>query len=73
MPTLPRKYEMAVVEEMRLPTVKLFDVVAMSVVPAESETMMEFGAKTVELVPPFETGRVPVTCVERETWPPRLE
>ena len=32
---------------------------AMRVVPAESETMIELGAKEVELVPPLETGSVP--------------
>ena len=60
-PTLPRKYDRVVVVAMRLPTVKLFDVVAMRVVPSASETMMEFGAKEVAFVPPFDTGSVPVT------------
>ena len=45
---------------MRLEMVKLFEVVAMRVVPAESETMMELAGKAVEFVPPLETVSVPV-------------
>ena len=45
---------------------------AIKVVPSESETMMEFPAKAVELVPPFATGNVPLTPVVKETWPPRV-
>ena len=45
---------------------------AIKVVPSESETMMEFAAKEVELVPPLLIGNVPVTPVVKETWPPRV-
>ena len=45
---------------MKEPMVKLFDVVAMRVVPSASETMIELAAKEVALVPPDDTGRVPV-------------
>ena len=72
-PRLPRKYDLAVVLEIKLLTVKLLEVVATSDVPRESETMMEFKGKTVELVPPLATGRVPVTWPVRETWPGRFE
>ena len=62
----PAKEEALVVVDRREPTVNC-EVVAMSVVPSESETMMEFGAKVVELVPPLATGSVPVTPVVSET------
>ena len=45
----------------------------MSVVPSESETTIDPGAKEVEFVPPFATGSVPVTPVVSETCPVRLE
>ena len=62
----PPKRFCAVVEAIIFPTVSCVPV-AISVVPAESETMIEFGANDVELVPPLATGRVPVTPVVRET------
>ena len=62
----PAKEDELVVVERSEPT-ESCEPVAIKVVPRESETMMEFGAKEVELVPPFPTGRVPVTPVERET------
>ena len=65
-PTLPKKYDELVVVEINDPTVNC-DVVAIKVVPALSLVMMEFGAKDVALVPPLETGSVPVTCVVKET------
>ena len=68
----PAKEDELVVVERSEPTVS-WEPVAMSVVPSESETMMEFRGKTVELVPPFATGRVPVTWPVRETWPGKFE
>ena len=59
----PAKEELLVVVERSEPTVSCVPV-AMRVLPAESEVMMEFGAKEVELVPPLETDRVP-EMVER--------
>ena len=56
-PMPPRNVENDVVVESKLPTVNC-DVVAISVVPAESETMMEFGANDVALVPPLDTATV---------------
>ncbi len=56
----------------KLPTVSCVPV-AIRVVPRESETMMEFGEKEEELVPPFAIGRIPVTPVVSETCPPRFE
>ena len=67
----PAKDEGLVVVARSEPTVSCVPV-AMSVVPRESETTMEFAAKEAELVPPLPTGRVPVTPVVRETWPPRV-
>ena len=70
MPREPRKNESEVVVEMREPTVNC-EVVAIKVVPAELDVMIEFPAKEVALVPPLETESVPV-MVERvvvETQP----
>ena len=59
-----RKILFEIVEvESNEPTVSC-DVVAMRVVPRESDVMMEFGAKDPEFVPPLATVRVPV-IVER--------
>jgi hypothetical protein len=58
-PSLPRKNEVLVVVEIKLPTVSC-DVVAMRALPAALLVMMELGEKKVEPVPPFGTARVPV-------------
>ena len=59
MPTLPANVDVAVDVARSVPTVS-WEPVAMSVVPAPSEVMMELAAKEVALVPPLETARVPV-------------
>ena len=48
-------------EAIRLLTVKLFDVVAIKEVPLELEVMIEFPANEVTFVPPFATGKIPLT------------
>ena len=58
-PREPMKYELALVVEIRDPTVRIDDV-AMSAEPFEFDTMMEFAGKRVDPVPPFTTGSVPV-------------
>ena len=65
-PSLPKKNDVLVVVEIKLPTVSC-DVVAMRAEPSKFDVMMEFGEKEVEFVPPFPTGSVPVTPVVRET------
>ena len=65
-PSPPKKKEDEVDVEIKLPTVNC-DVVAIRVVPRESETKIEFSAKAKEFVPPLATGRVPVTCPVSET------
>ena len=70
-PTVPVKKEGVVDVAMSDPTVSC-DVVAINVVPAASETMIEFGAKTEAFVPPLTTGRTPLTCDVREICPPRF-
>ncbi len=50
-PKLPKKYEVAVVVAIKLPTVNWVPV-AMRAVPFEFETTIEFGEKLVEPVPP---------------------
>ena len=42
-----------------LPTVSC-DVVAISESPSADDVMMEFGEKSVELVPPLDIGSVPI-------------
>jgi hypothetical protein len=58
MPTLPTKEEFDVDVERSDPTVSC-DVVARSVVPAPSETMMEEAGNEVAFVPPLATVTVP--------------
>jgi hypothetical protein len=58
MPSFPVKYEVAVVVAIRFPTVNCVPV-ATSVVPALSETIIEFGANDVAFVPPPAVDRVP--------------
>ena len=58
MPREPRKKESLVVVEIKEPTVNC-DVVAMSVVPAEFDVMIELAANAVALVPPNATVTVP--------------
>ena len=65
----PVKKDLLVVVEISDPTVS-WEVVAIKVVPAASEVMMEFGAKDVALVPPFATGTVPSPSVKPE--PPTM-
>jgi hypothetical protein len=69
-PSDPTKNELSVDVDIKLPTVSC-DVVAMSVVPRELETMMELAGKDVEFVPPLATGRVPV-IVESERHVPEI-
>jgi len=45
----------------------------MSESPSDADVMIEFGENVVAPVPPFTTGRVPVTCVVKLTCPPRFE
>jgi hypothetical protein len=61
-PSAPVKNEFDVEVEINEPIVNC-DPVAMSVVPRESETMIDPGANDVAFVPPLATGSVPVTCV----------
>ena len=70
-PNAPVKKELLVDVAMSEPIVSC-DPVAISVVPRESETMIEPGANDVELVPPLATGSVPVTPVVRDICPVRL-
>ena len=69
-PRLPVKKESTVVVEINDPTVNC-DVVAVNAVPAALETIIEFGEKTDEPVPPFAVDRVPAERVpfEAETAP----
>ena len=67
----PAKEEVLVVVERSEPTVSCVPV-AIRAEPSDDEVMMELLAKEVELVPPFETGNVPLTPVVKETWPPRV-
>ena len=50
-PMLPQNWDVAVVVASKFPTVSWVPV-AMSVVPSESETIIEFGEKDVAFVPP---------------------
>ena len=45
MPILPKKYDLAVVEEIKFETVKLLDVVAIKSVPLLPDVRMEFAGK----------------------------
>ena len=51
-PSVPRKYEVAEVVAIMFPTVSCVPV-AISAVPLPLDTMIEFGAKDIDPVPPF--------------------